>query len=85
MLTLLADPHIWLAFLTLTAMEIVLGIDNVVFLSVLSFLPFVNCVVPVVGAGLMLGLLVLHVLAIVKAINGERLRIPALSDIADKI
>jgi predicted tellurium resistance membrane protein TerC len=35
MLTLLADPHIWLAFLTLTAMEIVLGIDNVVFLSVL--------------------------------------------------
>jgi predicted tellurium resistance membrane protein TerC len=35
MLTLLADPNVWAAFLTLTAMEIVLGIDNIVFISVL--------------------------------------------------
>ena len=35
MLELLADPHTWLAFLTLTALEIVLGIDNVVFISIL--------------------------------------------------
>ena len=35
MLELLADPAIWAAFLTLTAMEIVLGIDNIVFISVL--------------------------------------------------
>ena len=32
---LLADPNVWAAFLTLTAMEIVLGIDNIVFISVL--------------------------------------------------
>jgi len=32
---LLTDPSTWLALLTLTAMEIVLGIDNVVFISVL--------------------------------------------------
>ncbi len=32
---LLADPQVWAAFLTLTAMEIVLGIDNIVFISVL--------------------------------------------------
>ena len=25
------DPHIWASFLTLTLMEIVLGIDNVIF------------------------------------------------------
>jgi predicted tellurium resistance membrane protein TerC len=32
---LLADPHAWLAFLTLTALELVLGIDNIVFISIL--------------------------------------------------
>jgi predicted tellurium resistance membrane protein TerC len=35
MLALAADPANWLALLTLTAMEIVLGIDNIVFISVL--------------------------------------------------
>lgn len=35
MLEILSDPAIWAAFLTLTAMEIVLGIDNIVFISVL--------------------------------------------------
>jgi predicted tellurium resistance membrane protein TerC len=32
----LTDPNIWLALVTLTALEIVLGIDNLVFLSVLT-------------------------------------------------
>jgi predicted tellurium resistance membrane protein TerC len=31
----LSDPNVWAAFLTLTVMEIVLGIDNIVFISVL--------------------------------------------------
>ena len=31
----LTDPHIWASFLALSAMEIVLGIDNVVFISLL--------------------------------------------------
>jgi len=35
MLELLSDPNVWVAFLTLTIMEIVLGIDNIVFISVL--------------------------------------------------
>ena len=35
MLELLADPNVWIAFATLTIMEIVLGIDNIVFISVL--------------------------------------------------
>ena len=34
-MALLSDPHIWLAFLTLTALELVLGIDNIVFISIL--------------------------------------------------
>jgi predicted tellurium resistance membrane protein TerC len=35
MIELLTDPHAWAALLTLTVLEIVLGIDNVVFISVL--------------------------------------------------
>ncbi len=31
----LTDPEVWLAFLTLTALEIVLGIDNIIFISIL--------------------------------------------------
>jgi predicted tellurium resistance membrane protein TerC len=32
---LLADPQAWIAFLTLTALELVLGIDNIIFISIL--------------------------------------------------
>jgi predicted tellurium resistance membrane protein TerC len=32
---LLTDPQMWLAFVTLTALELVLGIDNVIFISIL--------------------------------------------------
>ena len=32
---ILADPQAWLAFITLTALEIVLGIDNIIFIAVL--------------------------------------------------
>jgi predicted tellurium resistance membrane protein TerC len=35
MLELLSDPKAWGAFLTLTALELVLGIDNVIFISIL--------------------------------------------------
>jgi predicted tellurium resistance membrane protein TerC len=35
MMELLSDPNVWIAFGTLTVMEIVLGIDNIVFISVL--------------------------------------------------
>jgi predicted tellurium resistance membrane protein TerC len=35
MLELLTDPNAWAALVTLTALEIVLGIDNIVFISVL--------------------------------------------------
>lgn len=35
MLELISDPQLWIAFLTLTALELVLGIDNVIFISIL--------------------------------------------------
>jgi predicted tellurium resistance membrane protein TerC len=34
MFALLADPHAWASLATLTALEIVLGVDNVIFLSI---------------------------------------------------
>src|SRR3954471_23866772 len=36
LLTLAADPAAWVALLTLVVMEIVLGIDNLIFISILS-------------------------------------------------
>lgn len=35
MLDLLASPEAWIAFATLTALELVLGIDNIIFISIL--------------------------------------------------
>ncbi len=32
----ITDPHAWIALLTLTALEIVLGIDNIVFITILA-------------------------------------------------
>ena len=34
-MTLLLDPNVWIAFAMLTALEIVLGIDNIIFISIL--------------------------------------------------
>ena len=36
MIEFLSDPHVWASLLTLTALEIVLGIDNLIFLSIVS-------------------------------------------------
>lgn len=33
---LIMDPHTWVAFLTLTLLEIVLGIDNIIFIAILA-------------------------------------------------
>jgi predicted tellurium resistance membrane protein TerC len=35
MTELMTDPQVWLAFGTLTALEIVLGVDNIIFISIL--------------------------------------------------
>ena len=32
----LVDPQAWIAFLTLVALEIVLGVDNIIFISILA-------------------------------------------------
>ena len=36
LMQLLSDPNTWIAFLTLSALEIILGIDNIIFISVIA-------------------------------------------------
>jgi len=35
LLAIVSDPQVWIAFFTLTALELVLGIDNIIFISIL--------------------------------------------------
>jgi predicted tellurium resistance membrane protein TerC len=66
MLELLSDPQAWASLLTLTALEIVLGIDNVIFLSIVTAkLPLAQQpVARRVGLGLAAGMRVALLLSI---------------------
>lgn len=57
----LADPQLWIAFLTLTLLELVLGIDNIVFISILAgkLPPEQQSKARYVGLGLALGMRVI--------------------------
>ena len=66
--------------LVITAAWIVLGIV----LGVISQLPVVGCAVGVIWCIYPLLILVVAILGIVKAINGQRFVIPGVSDFADK-
>jgi predicted tellurium resistance membrane protein TerC len=63
---LLADPQLWIAFATLTLLELVLGIDNVIFISILSGkLPAEKQArARYIGLGLALGIRVLLLLSL---------------------
>jgi len=63
---LLADPQVWLAFVTLAALEIVLGIDNVIFISILvQRLPAaVRDRARYIGLGLAMGMRILLLLTL---------------------
>ncbi len=59
---------------------VVLGIV----LGVLSAVPVLGCLSMLVSVFLPLVALVVHIICIIKGINGERFKIPGLSDFADK-
>jgi predicted tellurium resistance membrane protein TerC len=65
-MNLLSDPNVWLAFFTLAALEIVLGIDNIIFISILvSRLPEAQRQrARMVGLGLAMGMRIALLLAI---------------------
>lgn len=66
MIELLSDPNAWASLLTLTALEIVLGIDNVIFLSIVTGRLPVSQQRParLIGLGLAAGMRVLLLLSI---------------------
>jgi uncharacterized membrane protein len=55
----------------------------IVFL-ILTMIPFVGCAILLLEVVLWLGVVVLHIVAIVKGVNGGRLVIPVLSDYTSK-
>jgi predicted tellurium resistance membrane protein TerC len=63
---LLTDPQVWIAFLTLTLLELVLGIDNVIFISILSgkLPPEQQPKARYIGLGLALGIRILLLMSI---------------------
>lgn len=62
-----SDPHAWIALLTLTALEIVLGIDNIIFITILvgRLPPQEKQLARVLGLGLAMGTRILLLLSIV--------------------
>ncbi len=60
----------------------VLTIGGGIALTLISMVPFIGWLVGCVGG---LGMMVLMILGMVKATQGERWRIPVVSDLADKI
>jgi len=65
---------------------VLFGIEFVlcIVFGVLTSIPLLGCIVGIVWIVVGLGILVLHVLCIMKAINGERLLIPGISDLANR-
>lgn len=60
---------------------LVLGVGGGIALSILGALPFIQILVCIAAPAL----LIVDILAMVKALNGERWRIPGASDLADKL
>jgi predicted tellurium resistance membrane protein TerC len=62
----MSDPQAWIGLLTLTALEIVLGIDNVIFISILSgkLPPHQRAKARRLGLGLAMGMRILLLLSI---------------------
>ena len=50
----------------------------------LSFIPGVGCVTSIISLFVPIGWIIVTILAIVKAMNGQRFLIPGISDFADK-
>jgi uncharacterized membrane protein len=53
--------------------------------GIFTMIPVIGCIVPIIAAIFFLGVLVVHVLCIMKAINGERFVIPFLTDFVAKL
>lgn len=48
-------------------------------------IPFLGCITGIVGCIVWIGFIALSIVCIVKAVNGQRFRIPAITDFAEKM
>ena len=71
--------------IVLMVAEIVLWIAvTIVTFIISSISTTLGCVVSLLTLGLWIGILVVHVLAIIKGVNGQRFIIPGISEYADR-
>ena len=68
--------------LVLLGAEIILWI--VLFIIQIAVGDLLGCGVGVISCVIWIGILVLHIIMIVKAVNGQRFKLPVISDFADK-
>lgn len=74
--------------LVLLVVEVALFIGLSIIGAILGHIPVIGCLGALVGAlisfGLTIGILVVHIICIVKGVNGERFRLPYISQYADR-
>jgi uncharacterized membrane protein len=71
--------------IVLMVAEIVLWIAITIVTLIIHAISFaLGCVVSVLTFGLWIGILVVHVMCIIKGVNGQRFLIPGVSEYADK-
>jgi uncharacterized membrane protein len=74
--------------LVLLVAEIVLFIALSIIGAILGHIPLIGCLSAIVGIvlwfALMIGILIVHIMCIVKGVNGERFTLPYISEYADK-
>jgi len=58
---------------------------TIIHLIISRIVPLVGCGMSFIGCAIWIGLLAIHVMAIIKGINGQRFRLPVVSDFADKM
>ncbi len=74
--------------LVLLVAEIVIFITYSILMMLVTHIPFLGCIVGL-AAGLLwfvivIGILVIHIMCIVKGVNGQRFTLPYISEYADK-
>jgi uncharacterized membrane protein len=57
---------------------------DIIFIIIGKFFPLFSCLISFVPCLIFVGYIVLSIIAIMKALKGERMRLPVLSDFADK-
>lgn len=71
--------------LVLLVAEIILWVALWILGAVLAFLgDWLGCVTGILSLLLWVGVLIVHIIAIVKGVNGQRFRLPVVSDYADR-